>query len=108
MVKAKNKKLKSKKTKDKKMNTKTITLPKKNIETKIDAKSGKASGNVIKNNPATSNSSSARPQRNIEIKIEFISENKMQSLNGSFGPKLTLNSLSTWYCLNPNSTNSSI
>ena len=77
MVKAKNKKLKSKKTKDKKMNTKTITLPKKNIETKIDAKSGKASGNLIKNNPATSNSSSARPQRNIEIKID------QDNLNGT-------------------------
>ena len=52
MVKVKAKKLKSKKIKDKKMKTKTITLPKKNTKTKIDAKSGKASGNLIKSNPA--------------------------------------------------------
>ena len=43
-----------------------------NIETKIDAKTGKASGNLIKNNPSASNNLSvlARPQRNIEIKID--------------------------------------
>ena len=72
MAKTKSKKLKNKKTKDKKMKTKTITLPKKNIETKIDAKSGKASGNLIKNNSAASNNTStfAKPQRNIEIKID--------------------------------------
>ena len=72
MVKAKGKKLKSKKTKGKKMTVKKVSLPKKNIETKIDAKTGKASGNLIKNNPSASNNSSvlARPQRNIEIKID--------------------------------------
>ena len=68
--KLKSKKLKNKKTKDKKMKTKTITLPKKNTKTKIDAKSGKASGNLIKTNPVALNNSSARPQRNIEIKID--------------------------------------
>ena len=50
MVKAKGKKLKSKKTKGKKMTIKKVSLPKKNIETKIDAKSGKSSVNLIKNN----------------------------------------------------------
>jgi hypothetical protein len=60
------------KAKGKKMTVKKVSLPKKNIETKIDAKSGKASGNLIKNNPSASNNSSvlARPQRNIEIKID--------------------------------------
>jgi hypothetical protein len=53
MSKTKSKKVKNKKTKDKKMKAKTITLPKKNTETKIDAKSGKASGNLIKTNPAS-------------------------------------------------------
>jgi len=65
-------KKKSKKVKDKKMKVKTIALPKKNTEMKVDAKSGKASGNLIKKNPVVSNNSSilARSQRNIETKVD--------------------------------------
>lgn len=76
MVKAKNKKLKSKKTKDKKMKTKTITLPKKNIETKIDAKSGKASGNLFKRNPVVSNNPSLKVGQKLSGKVDFSANKK--------------------------------
>ena len=88
MVKAKNKKLKSKKTKDKKMNTKTITLPKKNIETKIDAKSGKASGNLFKKDPIVSNNPSVKVGKTLSGKIDF-SKNKKNELNVKSGQQVS-------------------
>ena len=88
MVKTKSKKLKNKKTKDKNVKVKKVSLPKKNIETKIDAKSGKASGNLFKRDPIVSNNPSVKVGKTLSGKIDF-SKNKKNGLSVKSGQQVS-------------------
>jgi len=81
-------KKKSKKVKDKKMKVKTIALPKKNTEMKVDAKSGKASGNLFRRNPVASNNPSIKVGQTLSGKIDF-SKNKKNKLNVKSGQQVS-------------------
>ena len=81
-------KKKSKKIKDKKMKVKTIALPKKNTEMKVDAKSGKASGNLFRRNPVASNNPSIKVGQTLSGKKKY-RKNKKNKLNVKSGQQVS-------------------
>ena len=60
----------------------------KNIEIKINAKSGKASGNLFKRNPVISNNPSLKTGQNLSGKLDF-SKNKKDTLKVKSGQTTT-------------------
>ena len=56
----------------------------KNIEIKINAKSGKASGNLFKRNPVVSNNPSLKAGQNLSGKLDF-SKNKKDTFKVKSG-----------------------
>jgi len=60
----------------------------KNIEIKINAKSGKASGNLFKRNPVISNNPSLKTGQNLSGKLDF-SKNKKDTFKVKSGQTTT-------------------
>jgi hypothetical protein len=60
----------------------------KNIEIKINAKSGKASGNLFKRNPVISNNPSLKTGQNLSGKLDF-SKNKKNTFKVKSGQTTT-------------------
>lgn len=60
----------------------------KNIEIKIDAKSGKATGNLFKRNPVVSNKPSLKAGQNLSGKLDF-SKNKKDTFKVKSGQTIT-------------------
>ena len=60
----------------------------KNIEIKINAKSGKASGNLFKRNPVVSNNPSLKAGQNLSGKLDF-SKNKKDTFKVKSGQTTT-------------------
>ena len=60
----------------------------KNIEIKINAKSGKASGNLFKRNPVISNTPSLKAGQNLSGKLDF-SKNKKNTFKVKAGQTTT-------------------
>jgi hypothetical protein len=60
----------------------------KNIEIKINAKSGKASGNLFKRNPIVSNNPSLKAGQNLSGKLDF-SKNKKNTFKVKAGQTTT-------------------
>ena len=64
-----------------KKNDQKNTQFKNNIEIKIDAKSGKASGNLFKRNPVVSNNPSLKVGQKLSGKVDFSSIKKKLTRN---------------------------
>ena len=60
----------------------------KNIEIKIDTKSGKATGNLFKRNPVVSNKPSLKAGQNLSGKLDF-SKNKKDTIKVKSGQTIT-------------------